>query len=507
VADGLNLLAAGAALVPCLQGRGVPALWLALALVPPVVLLGVSGTYRQLARDRLRRLAGAVRAYPERDGPEVWAATALFVVIPAAFFFLSNAKKVGWGDSWPVVPTACSLVRAGDADLDEYLDGSVDWARPRPGALPYFAAGRDGRAYSSYPAGMVPFALPVVAAARLAGADLDSPRVRERLEKWTAAWVAAASLGLFFLTALHLAGPPAAFACTLLLATGSALFSTAAQALWQQGGVIFWSLVVLLAEFRQARRPLPGVSAVQGLACALMLACRPSAALFVVPFGLWLLGRAPRRAFAVALVAGLAFLPWVLLHRTVYGNCLGPSAAQLSRADWAPPRPEPLAGVLVSPGRGLLVYQPWLALAGLGLVPRLRRTPGEPAGWAGFAGVVIALHVLLVASWRCWWGGHCWGSRLLAEAVPLAALLGVRPAAALGRSWPGRGLLLGLFLGGLALHLPGAFGGAVNWNNRPDVDRHPERLWSWPGAPFLAPWHHRPAPTAGPAFRYENLLF
>src|SRR5262245_54478450 len=208
--DGLNLLAAAAALVLCLRGRGLPALWLALALVPPAALLGLSGSYRRLVRDRFRSLWEAVRAYPEQGGPGVWAATFFFVVIPAAFVFLSNGKTVGWGDSWPVVPTACSLVREGNADLDEYLDGSVAWACPRPGALPYFATRRGDHAYSSYPAGMVPFALPVVGAARLAGADLDSPRVRERLEKWTAAWLAAASLGLFFLIALHLAAPPAA---------------------------------------------------------------------------------------------------------------------------------------------------------------------------------------------------------------------------------------------------------------------------------------------------------
>src|SRR5262249_26519706 len=149
--------------------------------------------------------------------------------------------------------------------------------------MPYFLlVGRRG-VYSAYPSGMVTFAAPVVAAARVTGADLDQTRVREHLEKLAACWVTVGCLALFFLLALHRVGPAPAWAMTALLATGSVLYSTVGQALWQHGGVILCMLAALLLEFRQARRPALSMTLLQGGACALMVACRLSSALFVLP--------------------------------------------------------------------------------------------------------------------------------------------------------------------------------------------------------------------------------
>ena len=80
--------------------------------------------------------------------------------------------------------------------------------------------------------GMVPLVLPVAAAARLVGADLDHPHVHDRLEKWTAASVAGLSLALFFLLALHLAPLQPAWITTMILGLGSVMFTTVGQALW-----------------------------------------------------------------------------------------------------------------------------------------------------------------------------------------------------------------------------------------------------------------------------------
>src|SRR5262249_8369143 len=156
-------------------------------------------------------------------------------------------------------------------------------------ALPHFAIDTPAGVRSSYPSGMTLFALPSAAAARVLGADWNDVGVHARLEKWTAAWVAAACLGLFFLIALHLAAPRPALAASLLLAVGSVMFTTIGQALWQHGGVIFWGLLALWLEFRQAQRPSRWGTATQGLACAMMIACRLSAVLFVIPFAVWVL--------------------------------------------------------------------------------------------------------------------------------------------------------------------------------------------------------------------------
>lgn len=409
------------------------------------------------------------------------------MVFPAALLFLLR-DGVQAGDTRPVVPSAARLIAHGDWDIGPFARACVERGHPvSETGLPYFVRRHGPHVYSDYPAGMAVFALPAVALARLFGADLDSLDVLMALERRTAACVSACCLGLFFLLALRVVRPATALVGCLLLAVGSAMNTTIGQALWQHGGVVFWSLLLLLVEAEFEDRPW--ACAVQGLAAGMMLACRLSSALLLVPFGAWLLARSPRRALHFAGWAALAWLPWAVFYWRLYGTPLGPSAGQLSGQCWAS-GPAEWAGVLFSPGRGLFVYQPWLVLAPFGLLPGWGETkgrPGLPAGWSWYCATAIALHLALVSSWRCWWGGHCWGSRLASDVIPLAALLCLAPLdALLERPW-GRGFVVGLVLLSALFHLPSLYLRSGRWNGTNDVDHNPAALWSWSNPPFLYP--------------------
>jgi hypothetical protein len=137
------------------------------------------------------------------------------------------------------------------------------------------------------------------------------------------------------------------------------------------------------------------------------------------------------------------------------------------------------------------VYQPWIVFA-LGLcLPAVYRAKGQPdlrncpTGWAWFCVVVLAAHLFMLAHWRCWWGGWSWGSRLLADVIPLAALLAVRPIAVAWRSIPGRCLIGAVAVLSLLVHVPFVYLDANPWDDA-------ESLWSWSQPPFLDPLqHHR----------------
>ena len=105
---------------------------------------------------------------------------------------------------------------------------------------------------------------------------------------------------------------------------------------------------------------------------------------------------------------------------TGYGDDLG---------RWTTPWATGLAGLLASPGRGLLVYFPAVVLALAGAVVVWRLAPWAVV-WAW--GCFLAL-LLLHARWFGWDGGWCWGPRFLVPALPLLALLA---AAALGATPP-----------------------------------------------------------------------
>jgi hypothetical protein len=114
-------------------------------------------------------------------------------------------------------------------------------------------------------------------------------------------------------------------------------------------------------------------------------------------------------------------------------------------------------GLLVSPGRGILWYVPWLALAVLA-VPRAWRL--APVA-TGAAGATCLLYLLIYGKWFLWHGGYCWGPRFLVPVLPFLGWLAV-PAAA---RW--RRLFMALALLAVAINLVGAA-----W----DFDEHQETL-------------------------------
>jgi hypothetical protein len=407
---------------------------------------------------------------------------------------LSNNRVETIGDTGTVVPTAVSLITQGDTNLDEFCREGFWWVEvPEDERL-------DGRSsflrrcgqhiYASHPIGMVPLALPVVAASKLAGGRISDPHVQIRLEKLTAAAVGGVSLGVFFLLLLCLVRPTSALATTALVAVASGMFTTVGQNLWEHDGIILGALIVLLLEFRGARRW--GVVA-QGLICGTMPACRLTAVSFLVPFGAWVLVRSPRRAILIVAVAALAFLPWAGYYASIYGTPLGPSTIHMAGSNWSGQIATRLAGVLLSPGRGLVIYQPWVVLALLPAIPLVRREatrrsvgPG-PAGWVAVCVAAIVLEIGIVSAWHVWWSGWCWGSRLVVGIVPLWGLLCARSIDGLFARRSGRALVVAVGLLGSLVQIPGAYTDSFRWNYY-HGDGAERAVWSWSDAPFLAPF-------------------
>jgi hypothetical protein len=98
---------------------------------------------------------------------------------------------------------------------------------------------------------------------------------------------------------------------------------------------------------------------------------------------------------------------------------------------------------------------------------------------------VVLLQIGLVSAWRGWWGGYCWGSRLLAEVVPLLALLCLPALAVLWRRAWGCRLVVAAGVLSFLLHLPAVHYQADEWNIDRKIDSNPARLWSWGDAPFF----------------------
>jgi hypothetical protein len=500
----LAVAVGAAALIQVLRARANYAPCAYLPLLLPALLIVFSQDERRRGLMGVRSLWSSLARF-RAGGETPWAAAACFVAFPAVLLYLSNDRVETIGDTSTVVPTAISLLTEGNTDLDEFLRQGHWWLTSPilegHTGLTCFLRASGSHVYPAHPSGMVPLALPTVALAKLAGARLSDPLVHLRLEKLTAAGIAALSMGVFFLLALQLVPPVPALTTSAMLAVASGLFSTVSQNLWQHDGIILGSLILLLLEFRG-----PGRLAVvfQGLICGTLPAFRLTSVTFLLPFGLWVMWRSPRRAAVMIGISALAFLPWAAYHQFIYASLYGPSSAHMASAKWTSAALKNLTGVLVSPGRGMVTYQPWILLGFLTVLPGVRsaaargQTTAGPRGWAVVCLVAIALEIAVVSAWHCWWGGWCWGSRLVLGTVPFCALLCARPIAALITAPSGRIVVGSLALLSALVHVPVVYGDAFRWNAQHCADLEPA-VRSWSDAPFLAPFTLPPRPRAIPA--------
>jgi hypothetical protein len=136
--------------------------------------------------------------------------------------------------------------------------------------------------------------------------------------------------------------------------------------------------------------------------------------------------------------------------------------------------PESIAGLLISPARGLLVFTPIALLALVGLVTAARRS-----ALARALLVAVSIHFTFVALWNEWHGGESFGPRLLTDLLP--ALFFYLPEAL--AVWPVTGAALGIL--SLSIQLLGGFSYDYRWERLYQRGKpFEDALWSWRESPL-----------------------
>jgi hypothetical protein len=218
---------------------------------------------------------------------------------------------------------------------------------------------------------------------------------------------------------------------------GTAVLPVLSQALWQHTGAALGAAIAIRAlaiPLRNGDRAGSRALAL-GLGAGLVVACRPPdlpialALLFAFALTEW---RSPDRS-ANFIRAALATLLPLAIHFAyqwqAFGSPLRSGYGDEALHGWTlAGAPVGLAGLLFSPGRGLLLWSPVLLVALLPLVRSPRaNVPKSAALHFSPAMLPLALgllaQLLLISCWWAWHGGSSFGPRMLAGSLPLYAPL------------------------------------------------------------------------------------
>jgi hypothetical protein len=210
-------------------------------------------------------------------------------------------------------------------------------------------------------------------------------------------------------------GTGGAVLVSLMVSFGTMLLPYTQTGFSEVGAALGVALVVLGVELSR-RRPSAG-SLVTGAGVSIAVLMRPDSAVLVAPVA----------AIALVVLRSWRALPLFIaasapgvLTTAIYnlGGGLRYQGFTL-REGFSHPFLTGLSGLLVSPGRGLLLYVPLVVLAVVGIPWAWRRSPVLTA-------VCLALmldRILFYAGWFIWYGGWSWGPRFLLPAMPALAPL------------------------------------------------------------------------------------
>lgn len=378
--------------------------------------------------------------------------TSLLIGLLCLLVYNANFRSISAGDTYPARYLPFAIVN----------DRTIDFApvarvasQGRGAAAFWFVSGRDGRLASLYPivvpVAVAPLYVPVVVQMRMAGwNDARLDHVARVMEKFAASLLASLSAALLYLLLRRRGSASTALLLTLAYAFGTTTWVTSSQALWQHGlaQLLLVGALLLLTAPPALTRAIGA-----GLLVGLVAANRPPDAILAAALGVFGLVTLGRRLGAIfALSATLPALAALAYNLRVVGHPAGGYGLMGKPESFASDLVHGLAGLLVSPARGLLVFSPFL----LFVVLALRHLPRERnARLLTLAiGVAALLQLVLYAKFD-WRGGLSWGPRYMTDLVPLLVWLLVPVVEALRGA--ARAIFVALVALSVAIQAVGAF--------------------------------------------------
>jgi hypothetical protein len=362
----------------------------------------------------LRRLADAADRRVAESRPALWFATAGPLLLLYLTTIRVSAKDMSI-DSISVTSSSWQLAHHGTPRIPVHGSYYDAWIIPSG----------SGHVISNREPGLIGLAavfyrvLPFTSSHNVAPASI------------AAAVVTAAAMGTLALVLRRLVPPRVALLAALAAGTATSTWSVSSTALWPHGPdqLYLAAAMLAMASARYARA---------GVAFAFAVISRPPLAIVAAVVGLWhsCVRRSPRPALVIGLLTACGLVGFLIYSHAFWGGGLqsqytAASSAEVGDGDFVGTffdvHPGALLGfvvnvigMLVSPGRGVLIYSPFLLV----LLPGLRAAWRESPHWVRSAAVggLVYLGVQLKANYFAG-GAHFYSYRYPLEPLTLLAPL------------------------------------------------------------------------------------
>ncbi len=412
------------------------------------------------------------------------------------FVIFAKSPVLQMNDSQYSMLTATSLIRNGTPDLSYYsipdYQADLPFATVR-GDHAYQLARTNGRLLYGFGHGSSFLSIPFVALMNLAGV---SPATRDRrfdpggelmIQKLLAAILSASMVTVFFITAALVLSARWSAVVAIGAGLGTQVWSTASRGMWAHTWeMMLGSCVVYLLLASEVRhvsiRPILLASLLSW-----MFFVRPPGAIAAIGVSSYVIVR--RRLDFVAFAAtGMAWLTaFIAYSLRIFGTVIPYYYMSNDPHSLGLHVGMGLYGTLISPSRGILVFCPIVAWALL-VVARF---------WGFLCSRELATTALCISAGiltACaihpeWWGGACYGPRLMADAVPwfvLLAIMGLAAIPAGRRRIQNPAIAAGalLLMVSVAMNANGALSGkTLSWNF---TGPSPAIMLDWSRPQFLA---------------------
>jgi len=348
---------------------------------------------------------------------------ALLLGLLALLVYNANQRAIPAADTYAARYMPFSIWQDHTVTLNPILamvaQGRKPPATPKDAETAHWILKAEGGRYIS----KFPIAVPVVLSPLYLPAVLylnESPpdpllfdKVARLMEKLCASSIAALSVALLYLLLRRRTDEGLAAILSLAYAFGTTTWVISSQALWTHGlaQLLIVATMLLITGPRTALRAV-----LAGLFCALIAANRQPDAILAVAlglYGLWWAGRL-RLPFVLA---GLVPVACVLAYNIlIVGNVAGAYALHVRPGDFNNDILGGIAGLLVSPTRGLFVFSPFLLFVPLFFLRATGERPGRGLSLAVGVAMVAQVAFYAMIDWR---QGMSWGPRWLTDMLPM----------------------------------------------------------------------------------------